>query len=145
MPEATHEGEFQIGDKLIRAAVLPNGKRLLVQGTFLQAIGRSRTPKAGTGVMITVDGTPFFLQAEILKPFISEDLRLSTTPIFFRDKSGKRAVGYDAQVLPMVADVYLKLRDSCLKAKQPIPRQYAHIIDTCDMVVRGQSGWVACM
>lgn len=136
VPEATHEGEFQIGDKTIRAAVLPNGKRLLVQGTFLQAIGRSRTPKAGTGVMTTVDGTPFFLQAEVLKPFISEDLRLSTTPIFFRDKQGKRSVGYDAQVLPLVADVYLKLRDDCLQKQQPIPRQYQHIIKTCDMMVR---------
>ena len=136
VPQASHEGEFQIGDKAIKAAVLPNGKRLLVQGTFLQAIGRSRTPKAGTGVMTTVDGTPFFLQAEVLKTFISEDLRLLTTPIFFRDKQGKKSVGYDAQILPMVADVYLKLRDSLLAAGKKIPTQYANIIATCDMVVR---------
>jgi hypothetical protein len=40
------------------------------------------------GVLNTVDGIPFFLQAEVLKPFISEDLLQSTTPIFFRDHSG---------------------------------------------------------
>ncbi len=140
VPQATHEGEFRIGNKRIRAAVLPNGKRLLVQGTFLQAIGRSRTPKAGTGVMTTVDGTPFFLQADVLKPFISDDLRLSTTPIFFLDKQGKRGVGYDAEILPLVADVYLKLRDDCEAKDQPLPHQYRHIVKTCDLVVRALAG-----
>jgi hypothetical protein len=76
------------------------------------------------------------LQAEILKPFISEELRLSTTPVFFRDKAGKKAVGYDAQILPLVADVYLKLRDAYQARFQPVPRQYLHIIRTCDLVVR---------
>lgn len=62
-------------------------------GAFLKAIGRSRTPKAGTGVLSTVDGTPFFLQAEALKPFISQDLLLSTTPVFFRTRDGKKMEG----------------------------------------------------
>ena len=53
---ASHDGELMIGDKVIKAAVLPNGKRLLTQGTFLQALGRSRTPKAGTGGMATPGG-----------------------------------------------------------------------------------------
>jgi hypothetical protein len=63
---------------IIAAAVLPNHKRLLTQATFLRALGRSRSPKAGTGVLTTVDGIPFFLQADVLKPFISEDLLAST-------------------------------------------------------------------
>src|SRR5450759_4897793 len=72
LPQASHDGPLQIGDAVLVAAVLPNGKRLLAQGTFLKAIGRSRTPKAGTGGLSSVDGLPFFLQAELLKPFISE-------------------------------------------------------------------------
>ena len=43
LPRATHDGPLQLGDRLLLAAVLPNGKRLLSQGTFLQALGRSRT------------------------------------------------------------------------------------------------------
>src|ERR1700675_3176395 len=86
LPQASHDGPLQIGDALLVAAVLPNGKRLLSQGTMLLAIGRSRTPKAGTGGFSTVDGLPFFLQAETLKPFISEELMMSTTPILFRLK-----------------------------------------------------------
>ena len=55
VPRASHEGPFKIGQNDIWAAVLPNGKRLITQGTFLRALGRSRSPKAGTGVLSTVD------------------------------------------------------------------------------------------
>jgi P63C domain len=137
VPQATHEGEFALGNAVVWAAVLPNGKRLLAQASLLRALGRSRSPKAGTGVLSTVDGIPFFLQADALKPFISEDLLKSTTPIFFRDKNGRRAVGYDAELLPMVAEVYLRMRDAYLTEGKAIPRQYAHIIEACDAVIRG--------
>ena len=50
IPQADFEGAFPIGDAEVAAAVLPNGKRLLTQATFLRALGRSRSPKAGTGV-----------------------------------------------------------------------------------------------
>lgn len=99
IPQATHEGVIEIGDAQIFAAVLPSRKRLLTQATFLRALGRSRSPKAGTGVLSTVDGIPFFLQAEVLKPYISEGILKSTTPVFYRTKEGKKAVGYDAPPL----------------------------------------------
>jgi hypothetical protein len=134
---ASHDGDLNIGGKQIKAAVLPNGKRLLTQGTFLLALGRSRTPKAGTGGSGSVDGLPFFLAAEQLKPFISEELRLSTTPIIFRLKTGQKAVGYDANLLPMVCEVYLKLRDSFAAEGKKVPVQYKHIIEACDLLVRG--------
>ena len=137
IPKASHDGSFKIGTAKIFAAVLPDGKRLLNQATFMRAIGRARSPKAGTGVLSTVDGTPFFLQAEALKSFISEDLLKSTTPIFFRDVSGKKMVGYDAELLPKVADVYLKMRDSYRSENKSIPQQYQHIIHACDVVMRG--------
>ena len=38
---------------------------------------------AGTGGFSTVDDVPFFLQAEQLKPFVSEELLMSTTPILW--------------------------------------------------------------
>jgi hypothetical protein len=156
LPQASHDGPLHIGDAVLVAANLPNGKRLLSQGTFLKAIGRSRTPKAGTGAFSSVDGLPFFLQAELLRPFISEELRLSTTPILFRLKSGQRAVGYDALLLPMVCKVYQDLRDS-LMAKlvgkdkadaaqgRRVYAQYEHIIKTCDTLTHGfaQRGIIA--
>jgi hypothetical protein len=119
------------------AAVLPDGTRLLSQGTFLQALGRSRTPKAGAGGLATVDGLPFFLQAEQLKPFISGDLEMSTGSVLFRLKSGQKTIGYDARLLPLVCEVYLRFRDHCLKETGSIPRQYEHIIQACDTLMRG--------
>jgi len=137
LPVAKYEGAFNLGDRTISCAVLPNGKRIVTQGTFLTSLGRSRSPKAGTGVLSTVDGLPFFLQAEVLKPFISDALMESTTPIFYRTKSGGKGVGYDAALLPQVAEVYLKFRDSCLAAEGKIPKQYAHIVAAADVLVRG--------
>jgi P63C domain len=148
LPQATHDGPLPIGDAVLVAAVLPNGKRLLSQGTVLQAIGRARTPKAGTGGFTTVDDLPFFLQAEVLKPFISEELMMSTTPILFRLKRGMRTVGYDAMLLPMICEVYLNFRDYLnehisdgdagqKKVAQAHFRKYRHIIAACDRLTRG--------
>jgi hypothetical protein len=148
LPRASHDGPLQIGEAVLIAAVLPNGKRLLSQGTVLQAIGRSRTPKAGTGGFTTVDDLPFFLQAEVLKPFISEELMMSTTPILFRLKRGARTVGYDAMLLPMICEVYLNFRDrlnedidSNDEDERSVARRYMgrykHIIEACDRLTRG--------
>src|SRR5271165_1303336 len=148
LPRATHDGPLQIGNAALVAAVLANGKRLIVQGTMLMAIGRSRTPKAGTGGSVNVDGLPFFLSAETLKPFITDELKLSTTPIFFRLKGGQRAVGYDALLLPLVCKVYQDLRDSLVKklargdkretrAARRVYEKYEHIITRCDELAHG--------
>lgn len=133
---ATHEGEVRIGSARIAAAVLPNGKRVLSQGSFLRALGRSRTPKAGTGALVS-EGLPFFLQADALQPFVSDELRQATTPIHFRGPNGNRAVGYDAMLLPQVCEVYLNLRDACERADEKVPRQYQHIVRACDTLMRG--------
>lgn len=133
MLQADFEGDVKIAGRSIPAAVLPNGKRLLNQGQFLQAIGRARTPKAGTGgLALSADGLPFFLQAELLKPSINNELRESTTPILFRNRQGRRAIGYDAALLPKVCEVYLKFRNACAIEDWPVPKQYEHIVKACD-------------
>ncbi len=140
---ATHSGDFKIGNKVISAAVLENRKRVLTQESFLAAIGRARKAKAGTGSTALVDGLPPFLQAEALKPFISDELRESTTPVLFRNQKGGRGFGYSAELLPMVCEVYLKLRDDVIAkaARNDIrvrmPRKYEHIINACDILMRG--------
>jgi P63C domain-containing protein len=137
IPTASYEGEFKIGNATISAAVLRNGKRIITQASFLRALGRSRSPKAGTGVLSTVDGLPFFLQADVLRPFISEELIMAMTPIFYRTREGGRGVGYDAELLAKVCDVYLDLRDWCLKTYGEVPeryKRYKHIITACDIL-----------
>jgi hypothetical protein len=128
LPQATHEGEFPIGESIISCANLIDGRRIITQATFLRVLGRSRSPKARSGVFSTVDELPFFLQAEVIKPFISNELEGSTKPIFYRNQHGGRGVGYDATLLPKVADVYLKLRDHCIAKNGEIPKRYEHIL-----------------
>jgi hypothetical protein len=117
--------------------VLETGKRLLTQETFLTSIGRAGKAKAGTGSFATVDGMPPFLAADNLKRFISDELRQSTTPIFFRNEKGIRAAGYEAKLLPMVCEVYLKFRDEKLRSGEPIPVNQKHIVEACDLLMRG--------
>jgi hypothetical protein len=64
---------------------------------------------------------------------------LSTKPIFYLVED-VRSVGYDAALLPKVADVYLKYRDYCLQNGKAIPKMYRHIIDSCDMLMRALAG-----
>jgi hypothetical protein len=136
LPQAEYEGEFSLGGMPFACAVLPNGTRIITQAAFLRALGRSRSPKAGTGVLSTIDELPFFLQAEALKPFISEDLAMSTNPIFYRTISGGRGVGYDARLLPQVAEVYLKFRDEMLRQESEIPTRYERMITAADILMR---------
>ena len=139
-PIAPYEGTFNINGTEIIAAVLlaPDGKetRVILQSTFLRALGRSRSPKAGTGILSSVDGLPFFLQAEALKPFIDNDLIESTKPVFFRYKNGRKAVGYKASLLPEVAEVYLRLRDHYMALGKPVPTAFRSIVTSCDLLTR---------
>lgn len=132
LPKATHSGEIIINGRRIACAVLQNGKRVLTQETFLTAIGRAAKAKAGTGSVRLVDGLPPFLVAENLKPFVSDELRQSTTPIVFRTPKGSRAFGYDALLLPMVCEVYVNARDEgkLLKGQE-------HIAEACYVLMKG--------
>jgi hypothetical protein len=137
LPQADFEGSFWIGNTEIAAAVLRDETRIITQASFLRALGRSRSPKAGTGVLSTIDELPFFLRAEALKPFITSDLVASTKPLFYRTRSGGKGVGYNAITLKRVADVYLRFRDAAVAATGRIPPRYAHMISAADAVIRG--------
>jgi hypothetical protein len=131
LPRALNDGQLVIAGRLINCAVLETGKRVLTQETFLTAIGRSARPKAGTGIML-LDGLPPFLAADNLKEFISDEIRQSTTPIVFWALNGRRSYGYDALLLPMVCEVYLKARD-----ERKLAKTQEHIARVCDLLMRG--------
>ncbi len=127
--KATHRGVIdKFGELKIPCVVLEDGKRLLTQGGFLTTIGRSRTPKGGTGV--TVAEIPTFLAADNLKSYIDDDLRISTIPIrYFIGKSTR--YGYRAELLPQICEVYLKARDNNeLRGRQK------NIAERADVIIR---------
>lgn len=130
LPKAVAEGTLVIGDLRISCAVLndSNSTRVLTQEGFLNAIGRAGKAKGGEGA--TVDGLPAFLRANNLKPFISNDLVASTTPIEFVPLRGPgyqgKAFGYRASLLPDVCWVY----QDALVAQALLPSQ-SHIGKAC--------------
>jgi hypothetical protein len=140
LPRAIREGKLTLLGRSVPCAVIEGEIRILNQAGFLRAIGRARSPKAGTGIQSTVDDLPFFLQAKALRPFISDELAMSTKPVSYLSESGNTETGYNATLLTAVADVYLKYRDDCLKNGKPVPEKYRHIIETCDILIRSLAG-----
>lgn len=107
MAEAPFTGKIKIGDRIIDCAVLDDGTRLINQTTMQDALERRGGARRGPGAR----GLPV-LSALNLQRFISDELRdLAENPIRYRlASSGARAVGYRAEILPMVCEVYLEAR-----------------------------------
>src|SRR5216684_390440 len=97
---ATHVGTLQIGNQEIACAVLESGTRVINQSTLLKALGRNPKPA-------TIGGETWFFAANLapfIPPALAEALR---EPISYQMPSGGRAVGYKAELLPQVCEVYL--------------------------------------
>jgi hypothetical protein len=128
LPHATHEGTIRIGHIEIACAVLSTGQRVITQSGFMRALGRARQAK-GRQYYRGDANLPAFLTAQNLKPFVSEALKVSSSQIEFRRKSGGRAFGYADELLPEVCDVFVKAdRAKALKGSQQHIADHAHII-----------------
>jgi P63C domain len=132
---ATEIKTLKIGDAEIPCAVLEDNRRVLTQEGVLHAIGRAKKAKGGQGASV-VDNPPAFLAAKNLKPFISEDLLRSTTPIIFRPiGSGAKAFGYEARLLPEICKVFVDAK----RVGALLPSQ-AHIAEKCETLLRALAG-----
>lgn len=119
LPKATHMGVLRIGDADIPCAVLSDGTRLLTQAGFLGALGRSTKPK-GRSQQVT-DGLPPFLATKSLKPLITDEIIGSTVPVAFVTPTGGKALGFRAELLPRVCDLFLEARSIGLLTAQQLP------------------------
>ena len=111
MPRATHEGDLKIGEAIVPCAVLEDGRRLLTQSGFMVALGRSRQAKGRSHYVGDVN-MPAFLTAKNLKPFISNDLAVTSSQVEFKTVKGTKAFGYSAELLPKVCEVFLKAQSA---------------------------------
>lgn len=136
-PIASHEGKFRLGTMLVTCAVLPDGRRIIKQASFLKALGRSPSTYRGSGVSKTCGENPIFLRSKALIPFITNDLISAATPVRYKTKNGRELLGYDASSLPEVAEVYLKMRDSCLLEGKEVQNKMRHLVIAADTLIRG--------
>jgi hypothetical protein len=151
IPRALTDGNIDFAGRTIACAVLDTKLRVLTQETMLTTMGRAGKAKGGRGSkeMLRVGGLPPFL-AENLLPYISDELRQAATPVVFRTMRGGKAYGYDAKLLPLVCEVYLKARDAHLDAMKKAQESKTEprlillpvqekIVQTCDMLMRAMA------
>lgn len=131
IPRATHEGPLQIGGAQIPCAVLEDGTRVLSRIGFIRAIGRTGKAKGGRKYD-QESQVPVFLTAENLKPFITKDLIENYKPVRFRTKGGTVAIGYRADLLPHVCNVFMDAREA-----GQLRENQLHIAEQCKILSRG--------
>jgi hypothetical protein len=134
--KAIKEGPLTIADFEIRCYVLdtPQHERVLSRQDLLKALGRTANPPTRAPGKAPIDKTPSFLDATNLQPFISSDLRNSTSAIIFTNLKGNRMIGYNADILRDVCYVFI----DAAKAGVLKPHQL-HIAERCEVLIRAFS------
>lgn len=129
--DATHRGVLRIGSVEIPCAVLKDGTRVLSETGIANALGgrsgaakRLKTEQAEAGAHI-----PVFLASRSLIPFIyKEVLEGPLRPIMYRS-GGATVVGYAAEALPEICNIWLQARqDGKLHQQQADRAQAAEIV-----------------
>jgi hypothetical protein len=133
MAKATHGGQLNIAGTAIPCAVLENGQRVLNRMEFIKAIGRKGSARGGRAVDKEYE-IPEFLTAANLKPFISDELLNNLKPTLFKPLTASRggvSIGYSAELLPQVCNVFLDAADAGVLR----PNQM-HIAEQCKILIR---------
>ncbi|MCI0659991.1 MAG: P63C domain-containing protein [Acidobacteria bacterium] len=130
LPQATHQGEIDIGGAKIPCYVLKDGTRVLARVGVLKAIGRKGKAKGGRQYDDEFQ-TPVFLTAENLRPFIPKEIESSSKPIIFIF-NGVRIIGYKAELLPQICEVFIDAKDA-----KALHQNQQHIADACKILYRG--------
>jgi len=99
----------------------------------MRALGRARQAKGREYYDGDVN-LPAFLTAKNLKPFIDNELYVTSSQIVFRPLKGAKAYGYPAELLPQVCEVFLKARDAGV-----LVHTQTHIATHADILMRGFS------
>lgn len=118
-------GDLEIGEFRIPCAVLEGGIRVISMRGMGKALGRGfggndwrRESSGGAGQL------PYFLTANVLKPFIVNDVELvEFEPIFYTggSRTGGVAHGIRAELIPHICEVWLKARAAGVLNKTQLP------------------------
>ena len=114
--KATHQGVLKIGDRELICAVLDDGTRIISKSAIFRAFGRTKRGRKRDDIRVL--NMPAFIDANNIQPFIHEDLRGVLKPIEYKNLNGQITQGYDANILPLMCDVYLEARNKGVLAKQ---------------------------
>jgi len=125
-------GKLNLGGYEISCAVLDNGKRVLVQRSMANALG-----KVGSGPYWEKKkkgeksaSLPEYISARYLQPFVSNELKDKLEePIEYVNEHGRLTTGVDATLLPEICDVWISAREkSALNESQSKIADRAYIL-----------------
>jgi hypothetical protein len=117
-PKATHSGVLIIGTTELACDVLEDGRRILRQRTFLNAMERGKIGGEDRKRAETIN-LPIFLTANNLTPYLEPNFTGRGELILYKGVNGQKLKGYDATILPEVCKVYSKAEDDgVLKGNQ---------------------------
>jgi hypothetical protein len=117
--KATHQGKLRIGDKNLDCAVLEDGTRVISLGAVFRAFGRTKRGRAKDEQRVL--NMPSFADAKNLQPFINKDLETVLKPIEYLSTTGRPVTGFNAEILPLLCDLYLEAREQGALIKQQLP------------------------
>jgi len=103
--KSTHDGILKLGGTELSVSVLEDGTRVITHSAVFKALGREARGNA------RVINIPAFMDAKNLQPLIDRGLRGVIKKIEYIDKNGNTQSGYNATILPLVADLYLRARE----------------------------------
>lgn len=132
--KASYEGITKIKPIELKSYVIIDGTnvyRVFSRIDFLRALGRTGKAKGGRKYDQEFN-LPVFLTAKNLKLFIDNDLMENSKPIIFKDLRGNESIGYKAELLPAVCNVFLDLAE-----KGEPQKSQEHIIERCKLLIRG--------
>lgn len=117
---ATHFGKLNIGDKELTCAVLEDGSRVISRSAVFKAFGRTkRGRKKGEVRVANMPELPSFIDANNLTKYIDGEVKeLLINPVVYKAQNGRVVDGYNAELIPLMCDVYLSARMDGVLTKQ---------------------------
>jgi len=131
IPKATHPGDLKIGDIVIPCAVLDDGRRVISEHGITTALGSRSGASKRLKKSTCEDGAPLpiFWAPSQLKPFITNEILDGPIKQIIYKNGRRTVVGYNAAILPVICDVWLRAREAGALQKQQLARaQNAEIL-----------------
>lgn len=126
LPRALYNGLLPIGEGTLDCAILDDADntRVIMMTSVFKAFGR--VPRSNNRLI----NIPAFIDAQNLQPYINQEVEKLIKPIEYVDGKSTQ-IGYNAEILPEICDLYLKARrDKVLAPKQAHLAEKAEILQS---------------
>lgn len=125
----SQDAPVRIGDTQIPCYVLDDETRVLTVGGVSDGMGLAR----GGSMIAGMNRLELFISRNRINPYVSKELAERIhTPIIFITPAGKKAYGYNAEILVELCEIVLKARQ-----EKVLQTQQLRIAHQCEVLMRG--------